>query len=116
MFWDETEGNICDFEIARRRRTPRGRRPRACVETPRTGIGRSQVCLGAEGAHRPHRKVQGRNPVMHGPGKSDSPIVPEKSPNKAGRPAAEGMGFACPPGTAEAACTASGETAGPPRL
>jgi len=28
---------------------------------------------------------------MHGPGKSDSPIVPEKSPNKAGRPAAEGM-------------------------
>ena len=29
--------------------------------------------------------------MMHGSGKSDSSIVPEKSPNKAGRPAAEGM-------------------------
>ena len=29
--------------------------------------------------------------MMHGSGKSDRPIVPEKSPNKAGRPAAEEM-------------------------
>src|SRR5712664_1722868 len=29
--------------------------------------------------------------MTNGPGKSDSPVVPEKSPNKAGQPAAEGM-------------------------
>jgi hypothetical protein len=29
--------------------------------------------------------------MMNGPGKSDSPVVPEKSPNKAGQPDAEGM-------------------------
>ena len=29
--------------------------------------------------------------MTNGPGKSDSPTVPEKSPNKAGPPAAEGM-------------------------
>ncbi len=29
--------------------------------------------------------------MMNGHGKSDSPVVPEKSPNKAGQPAAEGM-------------------------
>src|ERR1700692_2044939 len=29
--------------------------------------------------------------MTNGPGKSDSPVVPEKSPNKAGQPVAEGM-------------------------
>ena len=29
--------------------------------------------------------------MTNGPGKSDRPVVPEKSPNKAGQPAAEGM-------------------------
>ena len=29
--------------------------------------------------------------MMNGAGKSDSPIVPEKSPNKAGQPVAEGV-------------------------
>ena len=29
--------------------------------------------------------------MTNGPGKSDSPVVPEKSPNKVGQPAAEGM-------------------------
>src|SRR5215471_15664222 len=38
-----------------------------------------------------HRAVQGRTPMMNGPGKSDSPGVPGKSPNKAGPSAAEGM-------------------------
>src|SRR5499427_5262976 len=38
-----------------------------------------------------HREVQGHTPMMNGPGKSDSPEVPAKSPNKAGQPAAEGM-------------------------
>src|ERR1700721_4524795 len=28
--------------------------------------------------------------MMNGPGKSDRPVVPEKSPNKAGQPVAEG--------------------------
>src|SRR6516165_2692754 len=40
---------------------------------------------------RPHREVYGRTPMMHDHGQSDSPIVPTKFPNKAGRPAAEGM-------------------------
>src|SRR5262252_121746 len=38
-----------------------------------------------------HREVQGHTPMMNGPGKSDSPEVPAKSPNKVGQPAAEGM-------------------------
>jgi hypothetical protein len=35
------------------------------------------------------REVQGHTPTMNGHGKSDRPKVPMKSPNKAGRPAAE---------------------------
>jgi len=50
---------------------------------PRSAQGSS--CLGT------HREVQGRTPMTNGPGKSDRPVVPEKSPNKAGQPAAEGM-------------------------
>src|SRR5213594_1122896 len=38
-----------------------------------------------------HWEVQGRTPMMHDPGQSDSPAVPTKFPNKAGEPAAEGM-------------------------
>src|SRR2546425_764317 len=41
--------------------------------------------------HGPHREVGGRTPMMHGHGKSDSPVVPGKSPNKAGGPGAEAM-------------------------
>src|SRR5258705_9266033 len=37
-----------------------------------------------------HREVQGRTPMTNGPGKSDSPVVPE-TPNNAGQPVAEGM-------------------------
>src|SRR6267143_526320 len=50
---------------------------------PKSAQGSS--CLGT------HREVSGRTPMTNGPGKSDSPVVPEKSPNKAGQPAAEGM-------------------------
>src|SRR6266700_2414498 len=39
----------------------------------------------------PCREVQGHTPVMHDHGQSDRPIVPAKSPNKTGRPVAEGM-------------------------
>src|SRR4029077_10727771 len=42
-------------------------------------------CLGT------HREVYGRTPMTNGPGKADRPTVPEKFPNNAGQPAAEGM-------------------------
>ena len=37
----------------------------------------------------PLREGRGRKPEMHERGKSDSPVVPAKPPNNAGRPAAE---------------------------
>jgi len=40
-------------------------------------------------ACRPHRKVQGREPVMNGRGKSDRSTVPMKSPNEVGQPTKE---------------------------
>src|SRR3972149_1224240 len=39
----------------------------------------------------PHREVGGRTPMTNGHGKSDGPVVPGKSPNKAGGPVAEAM-------------------------
>jgi RNA-directed DNA polymerase len=46
--------------------------------------------LTACGWHRrPHRQGRSRNPMMHGQGKSDRPVVPTKPPNKAGTSAAE---------------------------
>ena len=38
-----------------------------------------------------HREVQGHTPMMNEHGKSDRSVIPAKSPNKAGQPAAEGM-------------------------
>ena len=52
-------------------------------EIPRLPFGR--------GSRRPHGEVQERKPMMDGRGKSDSPILPGKSPNKAPQGAAEGM-------------------------
>src|ERR1700704_5045566 len=43
-----------------------------------------EICLGT------HREVQGHTPMMNEHGKSDRPVVPAKSPNKAGQPATEG--------------------------
>ena len=40
------EGNILSSESASWTGTPRGRRPRACTETPRTRTGRSQASPG----------------------------------------------------------------------
>src|SRR5256885_5151083 len=40
---------------------------------------------------RPHREVQGHTPMTNRRGKSDSCVVPTKSPNKAGTAAAEAM-------------------------
>ena len=43
--WTRAEGNTGCIAIARCTRTLRGRRPRACMETPLTGTGRSLYCL-----------------------------------------------------------------------
>jgi hypothetical protein len=45
----------------------------------------------ADGAVGRAGKAEGQEPAMHGAGKSDRPVVPTKSPNKAGRPAAEAV-------------------------
>ena len=46
---EEAEGHTGRVDIARRDGTPRGQRPRARTEAPRTGTGRSRVCLRREG-------------------------------------------------------------------
>src|ERR1700704_3760171 len=86
------EGNTLSSKSASWPGTPRGRRPRACTETPRTRTGRSQGsseeplrCRGG-GAQR---EVERRTPLMHEPGKSHSCVVPRKVSNKARRRAAE---------------------------
>jgi group II intron reverse transcriptase/maturase len=47
--------------------------------------------LVADGAAGRIGKAGGRTPMTHGPRKSDRPVVPTKSPNKAGQPAAEAV-------------------------
>src|SRR6202022_4312336 len=44
---------------------------------PKCAQGRS--CLGTR------REVQGRTPMTNGPGKSDRPVIPEKSPKNVGK-------------------------------
>ncbi len=58
----------------------------SCME-----VGRSRVPPRAASALGAHREVQELEPMMNEHGKSDRPIVPGKSPNKAGQPAAEEM-------------------------
>jgi hypothetical protein len=41
--WTETEGETDPFDIARAVKALRGQRPRACIQAPRTGAGRSLV-------------------------------------------------------------------------
>ena len=48
--WRQAEGHTVGVVIARRERTPRGLRPRARTEAPRTGSGRSHVRLRREGS------------------------------------------------------------------
>jgi hypothetical protein len=96
--------------------TPGCRRPRRCGRQYRTGRERESRAdparsktpstsgnipcenreipwlPGGKGVRaRRQREVQGRNPMMNGHGKSHSPIVPTKPPNKAGETAAEGV-------------------------
>src|SRR5262245_52381216 len=59
------------------------------METPHNGSREIPGPSGADEAADRKREVQGRVPEMNGPGKSDSLVVPVKSPNKAGKPAAE---------------------------
>jgi len=43
--WRKAEGYPGGADIARRWRTPRGQRPRARAQAPRTGTGRARVRL-----------------------------------------------------------------------
>jgi hypothetical protein len=81
---------------------PRGRRTCACTESPRARTGRSRgrpsppvlPCSswgGGSAGSRAVRERRGGTPLMHDPGKSDSPVVPAKLPNNAGVPAAEAV-------------------------
>src|SRR3970040_1480556 len=49
------------------------------------------VFYASEYRYSPHREVSGHTPVMNEREKSDSLVVPEKPPNKAEEPAAEGV-------------------------
>jgi RNA-directed DNA polymerase len=60
------------------------------VPRPPAAAADSELLAGREGGG-PLREGRGRTPEMHGRGKSDSPVVPAKPPNKAGRPAAEAV-------------------------
>jgi len=59
-------------------------RPRACTETPCARTGRSRDCPCRDALQGTRREVQGRNPPMNDHGKSDSPALPTKPPNKEG--------------------------------
>ena len=78
------------IDIARRGGTPRGQRPRARTETPRAGTGRSLCSPAADGA----RAVSG-SPKAYDDDERAQEVGQTRStgkpPNKAGRPAAEGV-------------------------
>ena len=71
------------------------RRPRAVRDPMHAGTPSTRKPGGPWNAWRgcagPQRQGHGRNPLMHGPGKSDPPIVPGKRPNRPGRPGAEAV-------------------------
>ena len=65
-----------------------------------------------DGGGGPRGEGQGRDPSMDGDGKSDSPVLPVKLPNKTGRPVAEAVeGRGLPKGNT-ASKTRSGRSAG----
>lgn len=71
--------------MVRRRRAPRGQRPRTREETSCTGTGRSRALVRPAGSvcRRVDREAFGRMTVSQGHGKSDCCVVPRKLPNKA---------------------------------
>jgi hypothetical protein len=85
------EGNMHRAAIARRGVILRGRRPRARTEPRCARTGRSPERPSLLLAAGRIGKAVCRKPVMNGPEKSDGLVVPAKSPNKAGLPAAEVM-------------------------
>ena len=109
------------FEVVRKATSAapqsRGAAESRAVEDPgthgRTLHGNREIpCLPETSWLGTHREVQGQKPMMNEPGKSDRSIVPKKSPNKAGRPAAEGVeGRDWPRGTGDSK-TRSGRRAG----
>ena len=72
-------------------RPSRGRRPQACTETPCARTGRSHWLPASDGVAGRNGKAQGRIPMTNDQRKSDRPVVPTKSPNKAEQPAAEAV-------------------------
>jgi hypothetical protein len=90
------EGNTGGSVIASCRRAPRGPRTMACVESPCARTGRSRVRpSGLIIRGGPLREGRGRTPEMNARGKSDSPVVPAKPPNKAtAAEVVEGRGLA----------------------
>ena len=83
------EGNTASGAIASCWRAPRGQRTCACTEPPCARTGRSRVRPSGRSPGGPLRERRGGTPEMNERGKSDSPVVPAKPPNKAGEPAAE---------------------------
>lgn len=65
-------------------------RPGACMETPVREPGDPTGVCSRRGG-RAHREVARRTPMVNARGKSDSSVVPVKSPNKAATRAAEAM-------------------------
>ena len=84
------EGNIAVRVSASARRTWRGRRTLACVETPCTEPGRSRGFSSRKGGLGTRREDESRTAAMNDHEKSDNPIVPRKQANKA--PPKEGRG------------------------
>ena len=76
----------CELHRGPARSVTLARRDTSCTE-----VGRSRVHPRAASARGTHREVQGQEPMMNEHGKSDRPIVPGKSPNKARVSVAEEM-------------------------
>ena len=63
--------------------SPRGRRPSACIEASWMGTERSPDPVDGASRQRRAEKANGRTAAMHGQGKSDECVVPEKPANEA---------------------------------
>jgi RNA-directed DNA polymerase len=78
----EAEGNTPDRDKASDPGNRRGRRPSARVDVSRAGTGRSRSSPDEDGNPERAAKVQSHDAAMHGCGKSEKAIVPEKPPNE----------------------------------
>src|ERR1039458_7237920 len=88
------------------RGTLRGRRTRACAESPCARTGRSHARPAGRSPGGPLREGQGHTPEMHEYESSDMPVVPAKPPNNAASAVAEAV---------EERGMAKGNTDGPTR-